>query len=1100
MSESARTPANAGKLRRFFGSLPVMLLLLLVWGTALLWGLGAFALHQRPDLVRNRIDALLAQHCPTVTLSMGAMSPSLWPSPGVRMHDVLLREHNGASLLAEACELQFRWGDLLSGSLVPSRLVLDNATAQIVLLPVNNGDKADKDDGPVIISETDEVPLSKPILVGLTALNGLTIDLRNVAVQLTSAQPSNLGLRIQGLTGSLTAPSGGAAGLLGLQPGEASLHWTEFALHHTDTPETPFFRLRDARLNADSLRLSKDAPGLIRTGQVNLSVLVDVGDPKDSALRDARVDFKAALALTAGPPDIRGQLELSGTWLINGVAVPVTGTLPFGSRDVRTGIDIVDAALRMDTNAARFTATLLPDLSLTGRATVERFSLPRWFAFARNLPDSLVDTLDDIHGNFAFRLTPQGLAVPDLKFSVKDMAFTGSAGVDSWAQPLIRIDAQTDAADANRVFPELVNKPGVAPTFNGPPLIPGPTPLDTPDVGFAIRLKAKQADFWKCTGKGFSLELTPVWSTSGKLVEGAQLNARLEQFYGGRLDVGLTTKQALRMNLTLRNVNGEKLSRAATGLLPGGKPYMGGALNAEANLAGAGDSLAEFLAGLNGSFNATLNGGFFTVNGQRTPFERFAVRADGITGSSRADLKKAPLPQQLSYTARWRVDLTPPAQTTSEQESSPLRLALDATGPLRFSTRFWLPVAAQNVPVRAAGLFGTMPFTLSGKLTAALDGAKVSIADLSGRLAEADVSGNLAVTAGTAHPYVQGTVSASTSDLRRVLTRLGFPDFGDWPKNAFRRGDVSTAVDWRNKTLQLSDMRGTLDETAFSGKLRVVDGRQWTGEMTLDDLDTSRYRNPPDAANLGVSSPWPTAAMKTLDVNADIRVNKLLLMDLLATDCRFPVRLKGGTLTASPITLQLGNAPQEAALRAEVLDNALSLRFSSTVRNADLRSLWKHLGATDSESLGGFGNSTLNLYGLSRSAADIPACLNGTWAGNIQNGFFSSGRTRREFVSLSASGNMAFGVLTSSDFLLSGKNFSVRGGGKVNLVNRTLNYRLTASLPGVPAIPITYSGSLADPKRSINAFSTVASVLGNVGKGVFSLLDSVLSVPLNLLR
>lgn len=1099
MSESTSQSGDVPRrslVRRVFGSVPVLLLLLLVWAVALIWGVSAFALHQRPDLVRSRVDALLAEHCPTVSLSTGAMRPSLWPSPGIAMNDVLLREKDGTTLLAEGCALQFRWGDLFSGKLVPSRLSLHNATARIVLTA------SDTADAPAVSSTT-------PLLTELAALNGLTLDLNNVAVQLVKPDTPEFDAKIQGLTGTITAPSGAAAGLLGLEPGDASLRWADFSLRRNGA----LLRLRDARLTAESIRLSKDAMGLVRTGQVDLSVLADAGNPQNPALRNARIEFKAALALTAGPPDIRGTIGLAGQWQINGVTVPVSGTFPFGSRDVRTGIDIVDAALRMDTNEATLTATFLPDdLSLTGRLNVGRFSLPRWFAFARDLPDSLVDTLDNIHGSFTFRLTPQGLNAPDLKFSIKDMEFIGSGGVEDWKKPVIHISAMTDAADINRVFPELAEKPSASPTFNGPPLLSGnssqadtPEATATPDVGFFIRLKAKEADFWKCTGKGFLLELSPIWSSSGNIVDGVKLTARLDQFYGGRLDATLNARNALRVNLNLRNVQAERLSRAATG-----QPHIGGSLTAEADLSGAGNSLAEFMAGLNGTLNATLDGGFFTSNGKKTPFQRLAVQANGLTGTSR---KKPDLPSQLPYNARWRLEMTPPANHASVQANKPLSVTLDANGPLYFSTRFWLPVAAQNLPLRAVGVYNTVPFNLSGKITTAQGESKLAVADLLGRLAEADVSGNLTFSSSATQPDVRGTVAVSTSDLRRVLSRLGVSAFADtnrpgntnnWPQTAFRRADIRAKVDFSNATLQLEDLRGSLDTTSFSGKLRVANGQRWVADLTLDSLNTAAYRNPTHNPATAISAkdtdPWPIDAMKALDVNADIRITRLQSADIIAENVRLPITLKDGRLSVSPITLLLGKAPQEASLRADVLNNALSMRFTSTVRNADLRSVWKPSVTSEGDSLGGLGNSTLNLYGLSRSPADIPACLNGTWSGNIQNGFLSTGKSRRNFTSLSASGAMTAGVLSSKDFLLSGQNFSVRGGGTVNLVNRTLNYRLTATLPGVPAVPIVYSGNLADPTRRINAFSTVASVLGNVGKGVFSLVDSFLSVPLNLLR
>lgn len=182
-------------------------------------------------------------------------------------------------------------------------------------------------------------------------------------------------------------------------------------------------------------------------------------------------------------------------------------------------------------------------------------------------------------------------------------------------------------------------------------------------------------------------------------------------------------------------------------------------------------------------------------------------------------------------------------------------------------------------------------------------------------------------------------------------------------------------------------------------------------------------------------------------------------------------------------------------------DNTLRLSLQAGLERVNLYTLRREpQKSANKDVLAGTGVFQVDLTGEARSFGDIPAKIDGTWSMKVDNGYFQSGTSRRFFKSMTASGAMRSGVLQSSDLFVNGNNFTVRGGGNVNLVNDTLNYRLNASLPGVPNIPITYSGSIADPQRNINALSTLGGVFANVGKGLFSIVDQVITAPFRFLQ
>ena len=66
-------------------------------------------------------------------------------------------------------------------------------------------------------------------------------------------------------------------------------------------------------------------------------------------------------------------------------------------------------------------------------------------------------------------------------------------------------------------------------------------------------------------------------------------------------------------------------------------------------------------------------------------------------------------------------------------------------------------------------------------------------------------------------------------------------------------------------------------------------------------------------------------------------------------------------------------------------------------------------------------------------------------------------------------------------------------------INKTLNYALNVTGPGIPEIPVRYYGSLDAPQRSFNATGILANVFNSIGSGVLNILDIVISAPLRLL-
>lgn len=1113
-------------LRKICTSTPFLVLMLLVWGLALAAGVGFYALKERPDLLRRYVLETVSEQLPDLVLSVNEMTPVLWPSPGVRLTEVLLRERdteNGSAVFAKACTLHFRWGELLTGNVSPGRVALETPDVFIRL----RVDALRKPAEPVVPGEPAPLPVPQ-VLAALASLNGLTLEISSgkVLVQELRDHASNtpenqqkapIHIRISDLSGSLTAPSGEAAGMLGLNPGAATLSWAVLEAKGFGQDLT----INAGQLEVSDVRLSRGA--LVRTGSVDFTARISV----DNLLRDMDTSLTGALAMTAGPPDLRGELSVGGTALINEVPVAVQGKFPFSSRDVRQSVDIRSAQLAMEDNKATLTATWLPDdNSLTGRVDVTRLSLPRWFAFGRKLPAGLVSSLDDISGVLTFRMTRHSLVAPEMLFTVRGVQFKGNGGVSDFTAPVIRIEAATGSTDINRIFPELVNPEQAEPNFSAPPLLDGKS--SAPDVGFDIRLKADDAVFWRLIGRNFELHLAPVWNkpVSGTAtpssIEGTQINVSWKQFYGGEAAFTLLAGDEFRLNARLRNVRGEGLSSAfvtapapattaASATVsasrntpqapPAAKvvPQFGGTLNAIADLRGRGSTLAAVIAGLTGSVDATLSGGFFGPN--KTRFASLRLKAENLHGLPASALLK--LPPELPYNARWQVALTAPREPDKDPAET-LAFTAESTGRLQFSTSAWRPVSATGIPFKATGRMQSLPFNINGRFSMNSAAETMNLANVSGRFAASDVSFNLNGTdlGRSARWKGQGTLAAS--NLRELLASVELLPPRLAP-DVLRRGDVRGNLELSDGGFRLDSLQGTVDDTSFKGSLARADKQNkhhWDVNLQLANLDADAYLGKKD--NERKNTPWNLSFLRENSMAGEIRVDRLTLLDMYYDNFRLPLRLVNGEFTATPMSARAAGGTFSAMFRAAPVNdanNALRLALQAGLEGANLHTLRREVSKGGSKDmLAGTGAFQLDLTGEARSFGDIPANLNGTWGMKVDNGYFQSGTSRRFFTFMTASGTMRSGVLQSSDLFVNGNKFTVRGGGSVNLVNNTLDYRLNASLPGVPNIPITYSGSISDPKRNINALSTLGGVFANVGKGLFSIVDQVITAPFRFLQ
>ncbi len=1047
-------------------SLVLFCLLPLVWALILATGLLVYTFNQDPAGLARALSARVSHPEAGLTLSAQQARLSLFPLPSAKVEQLVLRTPDMA-LFVDACTLSPDWWELLHGRLRVTGLSLDGPT---LLLRRSTPPATGTPDNP-----------SEPSAVALPPqLAGMEVSLENGTVAALTLKATG-GLRpkwsLSGLSGSCTLPEADEPGELTLTAQRAEWH---------GTAEEPARTVRDARFRLTNVTLESE-----RAFRLNADAAFPL--PFEGAPR-------FALTLSAEAREdtltVKGAASLDGAFSLKRQTVPVHTLVPFSaeaSLPERLGetdlpaLDIKGAELKIDGDAASLDGQFLlakneqDGLVPTLRGTLEvvRLSLPRWFGFARDLPPGVQAALDDLTGTLPFELTPKRLSVTNAKATALDTVFKGAGGVSDFAKPVVELDMTTQDAPINRIFPELENRRISAPQYEVPPLVGGDEPSDTEGPDYDIRLSARRAAFWKWTGNDASVRIMPDPGNTDQ----TRIGIRCGSLYGGSAQAELVPGDVLSLSLAANGVNAEKLVTPLAG-----HAFVKGTLSGSAKLTARPSSLAAFLSSVKGSAEIRLEKGTLTPTRTGRPL---AFSQGGLSFQGAGSRTQGAQPQ-YAYSGQWRANLT-----TADWQG-----ALSLTGPLLFPASGPFGLRAEGVPASGNGSMKGVNAQATGTLSFDTRRGALNVDNAKGQF---DMKGATGRFSGSARgsqldksPVWEAALSCSTDNLRALLARWDLLPSGLSPRMPGQaRAGAKVRLD--DNAVTISELEGSVDATRFSGRIERLKGTppRWNADLRLGALNLSDYL-PSSKGNTSSGGPWNVNRLKSLDLEGQLKAERLTVARIPHENLSAPITIRDGVLTADPIKARVAGGTAGAGFRAETASGGLLARLRYTLKSVNVLTLCRERG--QEQLLSGKGDLDADVKGLLRSGADIPAALNGTLSFIIRNGELDARRPGglNRFSSLSASGNLSGGVLTTRDLNLSGA-LSVRGYGSINLLNWTLDYALNVTGPGIPNIPVRYYGSLNAPQRSFNATGILANALNSIGSGFLTILDGVVSAPLRFL-
>jgi AsmA protein len=466
------------------------------------------------------------------------------------------------------------------------------------------------------------------------------------------------------------------------------------------------------------------------------------------------------------------------------------------------------------------------------------------------------------------------------------------------------------------------------------------------------------------------------------------------------------------------------------------------------------------------------------------------------------------LEQNASGAKNWdftaaKKDDAAPAQTASEvkkeQTGSPLKaLAIGdivlKDSAVSFSKAGAVPLIAKEINLTLRGADGSKALTLDGDLVYQNQkvSAKVAVdqmkALMAGKSSPVEVSvsvpsGNVKFSGNAANDKdiaVDGKLDVSVDNLPNLLGwATGKPAGAGLPKKitlASKLGVKGT------QEIVLNDLALSVDALSTTGKLALnlagavpsVRGALHMEELNLDALGGGNSASAPAAQS--ASSPaasgsdgWSDAkidlsGLRAANANLDLTINKLVSGKVDVTNIATSLALSNGVMKLNLANAKLYGGTAKGAVSVDGSSAAAGIGTNIALIGIQIEPLMTALSGTSR--LEGTTNLTLAVNGQGASQRAIVNSLGGnaslsvadgalkginiaSFLRDAKKGFLSSSSSEKtDFSELTATFQIAQGIVTNNDLSMKSPVLRVSGKGTVSLPPKTVNYRLEPTIVG----------------------------------------------------
>ncbi|GAA4652152.1 AsmA family protein [Kistimonas scapharcae] len=348
----------------------------------------------------------------------------------------------------------------------------------------------------------------------------------------------------------------------------------------------------------------------------------------------------------------------------------------------------------------------------------------------------------------------------------------------------------------------------------------------------------------------------------------------------------------------------------------------------------------------------------------------------------------------------------------------------------------------------------------------------------------------ITATLAGAEGQLDGNVALEPVNIQQFLKQLGMPlpEMGN-PK-ALTRVSLTTTVNATNNHASLQDLRLVLDGFDLGGKLAVTDissnALRFTlkgSDLLLDDYlpvastapatDVSETAPSQQPANNSVVHPTiiPVDLIKPLNLEGKLSLSALTAKGFLFDHPTLTIKASNGVLSISKLNAGFydGVIDSKASIDA---NGTPQLSTRSTVQGINLHALSKAI--PDLQAVTGKANASIRLLTSGLTKPELIEHLNGVIEFHVDDGALHGMNLNKtvcsgiakirkktiskddwpdetEFTSLKGTFNISDGVATNNNLCAAMDQLNLCGGGKINLVNQSLDYSMGVTVTGSTA-------------------------------------------------
>jgi AsmA protein len=372
---------------------------------------------------------------------------------------------------------------------------------------------------------------------------------------------------------------------------------------------------------------------------------------------------------------------------------------------------------------------------------------------------------------------------------------------------------------------------------------------------------------------------------------------------------------------------------------------------------------------------------------------------------------------------------------------------------------------------------------------------------------------------------INGKINAGSPSLKAMMKWLGNPmDYNKTSLLFSTEGNINCTTTRCN----LTKSKLAIDGLRFAGDVGVQFGGKIaiSGNLKTDVLDVTPYMDTPKTALNEWSNPFISNALaagghwdtKPFDVsalgavNADVSLaaGKLIAPPWNIYDVNLKALLQNGAATLDIEQAKLFDGSINGAISVTPRDNYINTSVNMNASNVQIEPLLKTLNNDDR--ISGTGTLKLAFTGRGKSQSELMSTLSGNgsvmirdgaikginlaeMARNVQSAFkqVERGSQKTDFAELGGTYTIASGVISNKDLSMKAPFVRLKGEGKIDLPNYTINYRLLPEIVNTRqgqdgkdkvgiVVPILVSGALDNPQFAPDLQSIIQDAINNPEK------------------